>query len=113
MNNSIYTQLKDHTVLSLTIQFRISHFLLTVYISNTSIRPIDKTLSGATTTGLCGPGTNGNEGVLPIPLSSSITEASPSNCFVSYTGHPLAALLPLYKDAIDVFYSPSRLGSKK
>ena len=31
-----------------------------------------------------GPGSNGNEEVLCISQSSSITEASPSNCFVSY-----------------------------
>ena len=32
---------------------------------------------------------NGNEGVLHIPQSSSITETSPSDCLVSYPGHSL------------------------
>ena len=46
---------------SLAIQFG------TVEISNSSIRPIDRTLSGATTLGQSGPGSNGNEGALCIP----------------------------------------------
>ena len=54
---------------------------------NSSIWPIDKTLSGATTLGQSGPGSNGNEGVLHIPQSSSITEASPSDYSVSYPGN--------------------------
>ena len=54
-----------------------------------SIWPIDKTLSGATTPSQSGPGSNGNKGVLCIPQSSSITEASPSDCLVSYPGHLL------------------------
>ena len=53
------------------------------------IRPIDKTLSSATTRGLSGPGSDGNKGVLHIPQSSSITGASPSDCLVSYPGHLL------------------------
>ena len=35
-------------------------------MSNSSIWPIDKTLSGATTPGQSGPGSKGNEGVLHI-----------------------------------------------
>ena len=46
---------------------------------------MDRTLSGATIPSQSGPGSNGNEGVLCIPQSSSITETS-------------------------VFYTPSRLG---
>ena len=59
--------------------------------------PIDRTLLGATTLGQSGPGwlivwvlwrinldsepgSDGNEGVLHIPQSSSITDASPSDC---------------------------------
>ena len=45
---------------------------------NSSIRPKDRTLSGATTPGQNGPRSNVNEGVLHIPQSSSITGASPS-----------------------------------
>ena len=40
---------------------------------------MDRTLSGATTPGQSGPGSNGNEGLLGIPQSSSITGASPSS----------------------------------
>ena len=49
-----------------------------------SIWPIDRTLSGGTTPGQSGPGSYGNEGVLYIPLSSSISGSSPSYCLVSY-----------------------------
>ena len=52
-----------------------------------SIWPIDKTPSGATTPAQRGPGSNGNEGVLCIPQSSSITGTSSSDCLVSYPGH--------------------------
>ena len=65
------------------------------------------TLSGATTMGQIGPGSNGNEGVLCIPQSSSITGTSPSDCLVSYTGHSLGGLL-LYRCAIGLFYCPSQ-----
>ena len=43
-------------------------------------------LSGATTPGQGGPGSNGNKGVLHIPQSSSITGTSASDCLVSYPG---------------------------
>ena len=46
-------------------------------------------LSGATTLGQSGPGSNGNEGVPRIPQSPSITGTSRSDCLVSYTGHSL------------------------
>ena len=52
-----------------------------------SIRTIDRTPSGATAPGQSGPGSNGKEGVLHIPQSSSITGASPSDCLVSCIGH--------------------------
>ena len=50
---------------------------------------MDRTLSGATTPTQSGPGNNGNEGVLCIPQSSSITEASPLDYLVSYPEHSL------------------------
>ena len=62
-----------------TIQFSISYAV-------SSIKPIDRALSGATTPGQSGPGSNGNKGVLRIPQSTSITGTSPSDCVVSYTG---------------------------
>ena len=48
---------------------------------------MDRALSGATTPGQSGPGSDGNEGVLRIPQSSSIAGTSPSDCLVSYPGH--------------------------
>ena len=45
-------------------------------MSNNSICPIDRILSGAQTLGWSGSGRDGNEVVLHIPQSSSITEAS-------------------------------------
>ena len=47
------------------------------------------TLSSATTQGQSAPGSDGNERELCIPQSSSITEASPSDCLVSYPRHSL------------------------
>ena len=63
-------------------------------------------LSGATTLGQSGPESDGNEGVLRIPQSSSIIGASPSECLVSYPRHLLGGL-PLCRDAVSVFSSPS------
>ena len=51
-------------------------------MSNSSFWPIDRTLSGATTPSQSGPGSHGNEGILRIPQSYSITETSPSDSFV-------------------------------
>ena len=61
---------------------------------NRSIWPIDWTLSGATTSGQSKPESDGNEGVLHIPQSSSITEASSSDGLVSYSGHTLGESYP-------------------
>ena len=58
-------------------------------MSNNSIQPIDRNLSGTTIPGHSRSGSDGNEGVLCIPQRSSITGASPSDCFVSYRGHSL------------------------
>ena len=85
------------------------------------------------------PWSDGNEGVLRFPQSSSITGTSPSDCLVSdirhsldgsylsaemqsvystapaewVTGHSLMGwVLLLCQDSVSVFYSPSRLGNK-
>ena len=63
-------------------------------MSNSSICPIDRTLSSATNPGQSGPGSDGNEGVLHVPQSFSITEASPSDCLMSYPGHSLGEFYP-------------------
>ena len=99
--NNIFlcTQLNIKTVLFQTIQFSIS-------IQFRSIWPIDRTLSDPTTSGQIGLGSNGNEGVLCIPQSSSIPGIWPSDRLVSY---PWVSLwvLALCTDAVGVFYSPS------
>ena len=51
-----------------------------------SIEPIDRALSGTTISGQSGPGSNGNEGVLHIPQTSSIIGTSPSGRLVSHPG---------------------------
>ena len=51
--------------------------------------PVNRTLSGATTPDLSGPGSDNNKGVLRIPQNSSITGDSPSDCLMSYPGHSL------------------------
>ena len=56
-------------------------------MSNSSIQPIDRILSSATTLGQSVPMSDGNKGVLCIPQSSSITEASPLDCLVSFSEH--------------------------
>ena len=48
-----------------------------------NIRPIERTLSGATTPEQIGPGSDGNKGRLRIPQSIT-TQALPSDCLVSY-----------------------------
>ena len=79
----LYSQFNVGTVLFLTIQFNMS----TQFKCQTSIWPIDSTLSDATTPGQSGPGSNGNKRVLHVSQSSSITEASPSDWLVWHQGH--------------------------
>ena len=51
------------------------------HINLCSIWPIDRAQTGATTLGQSGPGSNGNEGVIHIPQSSSNTGISLSDLF--------------------------------
>ena len=53
-------------------------------MTNSSIWPIDRTLSIATTPVQSEPGSDGNKGVLCIPQSFSFTGASPLDSLVSY-----------------------------
>ena len=102
----VHKQLNVKTVLFQTIQFCISKYF-------NSIWPIDRLPPGANTPGQSEHGSYDNEGVLCIPQSSCITETSPSDCLVSYTGHSLGGGLPLCRGAVCVFYSlPSRLGKQ-
>ena len=79
-------------------------------MSISSIWPIDRTLSGTTNPGRSEPESYGNKRVFCIPQSSGITRASLSDCLVSYPGHSLGKILPLCRDAVCVFFSPSWLG---
>ena len=53
-------------------------------MSNSSTWPIDRNLSGATTLGQRGPGSDSNEGILYVLHRSSITGAQPSECLMSF-----------------------------
>ena len=55
---------------------------------------IDRTLSGAITPGQSRTDSNGNQGLLHIPQSSSIIGTSPSDCLVSYPRHSLGESYP-------------------
>ena len=70
-------------------------------MSNSSIWPIDRILSAAINLGLSGPGSDGNEEVLIIHQSPSVTKASPSDSLVSYPGHSL----------VDFFYPSADMQS--
>ena len=45
---------------------------------------MDRTLSSSTTPSLQGPGSDGDVGVVRIPQTFAVTEASPSDCLQSY-----------------------------
>ena len=107
-------------VLYQTIQFSLSiHFkcqnspISNQLIKSTqfsSIWPIDRLLSGATTPDQIGPEGDGNEGVLRIPQSSIFTRASLSDSLVSYPRHSLRGRDLLFcRGTVGVFYSSSRL----
>ena len=84
-------------------------FQFSISTQFSSIWPINKTLSNATTLGQSEPGNNGNEGVLRIPQSSCITGTWPSDSVISKI--LLGGVLPLCREAVDVFYSPNLLGN--
>ena len=72
------------------------------------------TLSGAATPGQSRLGSDGHEGILRIPQSSSINGPLSSDSLVSYPGHSWrAGVSSLCRDAVSVFYRPSRLGTRK
>ena len=77
-------------------QFYFKQFSL-AKVHFSSVEPIERTLSGATTLGQSGPGSDDNKRVLRIPQSSSITRAILSDCLVSYPGYLLGSLTPLQR----------------
>ena len=96
------------TVLFQTIQFSLIRCLnvwrvpsQTIQFSTgtqfSSIGPIDRTLSGATTLGHGRPWSDGIKRLISIPQIFCISEASPSDCLVSYAGHALSSLTPLQR----------------
>ena len=84
------------TSLFQTIQFSIN-------TQFSSIWPINRTLLAATTPGQSEPGNDGNEGVLHIPQSSSITGASPLDCFGSYQDTCWESITPLPAEMQSVY----------
>ena len=94
------------TVTSFCVQFQVllynSHNLTSVICLHTvcSIWPIERTLSGATTLGQNGPGSNGNEGVLHITHQMVW-------CLIQDTR---GGSLYFFRDVVRVFYCPSWLG---
>ena len=77
------------------VLFQPIYFSISTQFS--SISPINRNQSCATTPGLCEPGSDGNEGILCISQSSSITGASPSDCLMSYPGQSLVEFYPTAK----------------
>ena len=72
---------------------------------NSFIRRIDKTILGASALDQSVRGSEGNEGVLHISLSSRITEAAPSDCLVRYKGHSVGGLT-LCRDTVRMHCIP-------
>ena len=69
-------------VLCLTIQLK--SFVCTQFECQTFLLGTDRTLSVFTTAGPSGPESNGNQRVIHIPQSSSITRDSSLDCLESY-----------------------------
>ena len=70
------------------------------------------TLSSATTPGQSGPESNGNEGVLCILQSASITGTSKSDCSVSYPVHSLGGSYPSIEIQSVYSTAPANWGKK-
>ena len=54
-----------------------------------------------------------NLGAIAMKGYSTFHKAPESDCLVSYPGHSLERFLPLYRDAVSVYNSPSRLIKQK
>ena len=85
-----------------TFLFQIIQFSISTQIS--SIRPIDRTLPGSTTPGQSGPGRYS-----AFPKAPALLELHHRivSCYTRDTRWGKA--LPLCRDAVGIFYSPSRL----
>ena len=103
----VFTQLNDQTVLFLI--FDCTEVICCIQFKRQTVL-LELTLSGDTTPGQSGPGSDGNIRVrynapkpkhhwnLTIWLFSFVTSTL------------VWGVLPLYRDAVDVFFSPRRLG---
>ena len=93
----VYTQLIDQTILFLAIQFSLSH----LFAHSLNVKQFylikSRTLSGATTPVPREPVSEGIEGVLRIPQSSSPNGALPSAGLVSLLEHSLRVDTPLQR----------------
>ena len=76
-----------------------------------SLWSIDRNLSGATTAGQSGPGSNVNDGIICIPQGPNITGTSPSDCLVSYPGYSLGESYPSAQVQSVYSIAPSDLAS--
>ena len=88
---------------SLTWVIRLQRYQM----SNNPIWPIERALSSVTTPSQSEPKSNSNERVFCIAQSFSITRVSPSDCLVSYAR---TLVLPLYRNVVGLFESPSQQG---
>ena len=75
-----------------------------------SIWPIDRTPSGATSWGQSGPGSNGNKGVLRIPPKLQHYQNLTIRLFSVISQTLVGGVLPLCRDAINVFCITNWLG---
>ena len=99
-NNSVLH--KSTVSMSKTVLFQAIQFSTQF----SSIWSLDRTLLGDITPGQSGPRSNGNEEVLSILQSSSITGSLPSDCLVSYPGHSLGGgFLHLCREAVGILDS--------
>ena len=74
---------------------------------NSSILPIDKTLSGTINLGQSEPGNDYNEGVLGIPPNPSLLEPHHQIVTCHIQDASWRWVLPFGRDAVGVFYIPS------
>ena len=113
-NGSIsYNSVKHNYTVSMskTVVFQTTQFSISTRFS--SIRPINKILSGATTLGQSGPGSDGNEGVLRIPQSSMNYCNLTIRSFRVICRTLVERVLPLWRDVVSVFCSPNQLSNKE
>ena len=74
--------------------------------------PIYRALSGATSPAtIVDLGAIAMKGYSAFPKAPALAGTSPPDCLVSYPGHSFEGVLLLSREAVGVFYSPSRLGN--